>query len=552
MPGERRLNRHFSGFKVTDLADHDDVRVLPHQRTHPGGEAQVDVVLHLHLVERRLDHFDRVFDGAEVHFRRRQFFQRGVQRGGLARTGRPGDQNDAVGLAGHVLPAAQIVGTETQLVEILEQHFRVENPHDHFFAERGGQRRKAQLHFTAVRGLGLDPAVLGFALLGDVHPPEAFQATDNCHGHLRRELIDVVQHAVDAKAHRALFTPRLDVDIAGALLEGVLEQPVDDVDDVRIVGIRLLIAGAEVEQLFEVAEVTALLIGIAGAADRFGQAEELDAEALDIRRVGHHPFDRQLQYVGEIGLPAGDIRLGTGHGHRIAVDRHGENLVPLCEGVGHQRCDRGDVDLQRVNTQVRLAGLLRQPQGQAFQVEVFAWPAEVVELLAGDELQRMHLSMSRETAAGIQRLLRRVLANKPLGDQFTQHFVEFQPAVLSGKLNGHAGFLLSDSAQKDSRGPADRWATTRRSRCRTCQPAACVRASQALSAFCRLTEQTLIRLRSFSAITCARCQLRPPMTRSIDSRSSMRCTLTCSGVRNCRANRLSTRTSKSGSASARI
>jgi hypothetical protein len=38
-----------------------------------------------------------------------------------------------------------------------------------------------------------------------------------------------VQHAVDAEAHDAQLAPRLDVDVAGALLEGVLPQPVDDV-----------------------------------------------------------------------------------------------------------------------------------------------------------------------------------------------------------------------------------------------------------------------------------------------------------------------------------
>ena len=229
-----------------------------------------------------------------------------------------------------------------------------------------------------------------------------------------------MQHTVDAKTHRALFAARFDVDIAGALLEGVLEQPVDDVDDVRVVGVRLLIAGAEVEQLFEIAEVAALRVGIAGAADRFGQAEELDAEALDVHRVGHHPFDRQLQHMGQVGFPAVDIGLCAGHGHRIAIDRHGEDLVPLGEGVGHQRGDGGDVDFQRIDAQVRLAGLLRQPQGQAFQVQVFARTAEVVQLLAGDELQWMHLTLSGVATARVQRLLRRVLADKPLGDQFTQ------------------------------------------------------------------------------------------------------------------------------------
>ncbi len=75
--------------------------------------------------------------------RRRQLLQRGVQRGGLARAGRPGDQNDAVGLAGHVLPAVQVIGRKAQLIEVLEQHFRVEIRIDHFFAKRGGQGRTA-------------------------------------------------------------------------------------------------------------------------------------------------------------------------------------------------------------------------------------------------------------------------------------------------------------------------------------------------------------------------------------------------------------------------
>jgi hypothetical protein len=36
----------------------------------PAGEIEPDAVLHLHLVERRLDHLDRVLDGADVHLRR--------------------------------------------------------------------------------------------------------------------------------------------------------------------------------------------------------------------------------------------------------------------------------------------------------------------------------------------------------------------------------------------------------------------------------------------------------------------------------------------------
>jgi hypothetical protein len=61
-----------------------------------------------------------------------------------------------------------------------------------------------------------------------------------------------MQHAVDAEAHDAEFAPRLDVDVAGALLEGVLPEPVDDVDDVLVVGVELACCCAQFDQLFEV------------------------------------------------------------------------------------------------------------------------------------------------------------------------------------------------------------------------------------------------------------------------------------------------------------
>jgi hypothetical protein len=38
--GQRGLDRHLGGFQVADLADHDDVRVLPHQRAHALGETR--------------------------------------------------------------------------------------------------------------------------------------------------------------------------------------------------------------------------------------------------------------------------------------------------------------------------------------------------------------------------------------------------------------------------------------------------------------------------------------------------------------------------------
>ena len=84
MPGQRGLDSHLCGFLVADFADHDDVRVLAQQGADAAGEREVDVVLDLHLVEGRLDHFNRVFHRAQVDLAGRQLPEGGVEGAGLA------------------------------------------------------------------------------------------------------------------------------------------------------------------------------------------------------------------------------------------------------------------------------------------------------------------------------------------------------------------------------------------------------------------------------------------------------------------------------------
>jgi len=201
-----------------------------------------------------LDHFNRVFDGAEIDLRRRQFFQGGVEGGGLARTRRPGDEDDAVGLAGHVLPAAQVVDGNPSWSKSLSRTSGSKIRMTIFSPKAVGRVDKRSSTSPPSGVLVFTRPSWGLRFSATFMRPRVFQATDDGHSDLGRELIDVVQHAVDAKAHRALLAPGFDVDVAGTLLERVLEQPVDDVDDVCVVGVRLLVAGAEVEQLFEIAE----------------------------------------------------------------------------------------------------------------------------------------------------------------------------------------------------------------------------------------------------------------------------------------------------------
>ena len=80
----------------------------------------------------------------------RQLLQRRVQRGGLARAGRAGDQDDAVRPLDQLLPAlAVLVRRSRARRKLAHQHFRVEDAHHQLFAEGGRQRRQAQLDFSS-------------------------------------------------------------------------------------------------------------------------------------------------------------------------------------------------------------------------------------------------------------------------------------------------------------------------------------------------------------------------------------------------------------------
>ena len=101
------------------------------------------------------------------------------------------------------------------------------------------------------RALGLDAAVLGAAALGDVHAGEHLDARRDRAVHREGQRLDVVQDAVDAEADHRVVDARLEVDVRGALLEGVVEQVVDGGDDVLVVLGRELVVGAQLDELHQ-------------------------------------------------------------------------------------------------------------------------------------------------------------------------------------------------------------------------------------------------------------------------------------------------------------
>ena len=76
----------------------------------------------------------------------------------------------------------------------------------------------------------------GQATLGDVEVAHDLQARHDAGDHAPRDGHRLHEHAVDAEAHAHRAVLGLEVDVRGALLDGLGDDLVDELDDRRVVG----------------------------------------------------------------------------------------------------------------------------------------------------------------------------------------------------------------------------------------------------------------------------------------------------------------------------
>ena len=133
---------------------------------------------------------------------------------------------------------------EAEAAEIVEiAGGAVEQTHDDALAVESGDGGDAEVDFAA-EDLDLDAAVLRETALGDVELGHQLEARDDGGLHFARGHVLVEQDAVDAEADAEFLFERLDVDVAGALLDGGGDHGVDEANDRRFAG--------HVAQVFEI------------------------------------------------------------------------------------------------------------------------------------------------------------------------------------------------------------------------------------------------------------------------------------------------------------
>src|SRR5690625_212587 len=334
MPRQGRLNGNLGGFQIAHFANHDDVRVLADDGAQRAGKIEPDGRLGLNLVDALKLVFHRVFNRDDLALGRVEHGQRGIQRGGLSRAGRPGDQNDAVRHFQLALEVVLEVFGKTQAAKIEHDGFAVKNTHDHRFAGRGGHGGHAHDEVLAAHR-GHDASVLGQAPLGDVEPRHDLDARNDCGGRARRRGFDLLQNAVDAVAHLEAVFERFDMNVGGARFDRALQNEVDDADDRRF--------GGQVAQMLDILDIAALAFAAQVFGNlphgRFATAKVAfdgvvdfggDAHARQHLAIGGHAQGAQGELVERIGHDHLDAAVVNAHRYNVALfhvaHRNGVNL----------------------------------------------------------------------------------------------------------------------------------------------------------------------------------------------------------------------------------
>jgi hypothetical protein len=235
-----------------------------------------------------------------------------------------------------------------------------------------------------------------------------------------------VQHAVDAEPNDAGVTARLEVDVARALLEGVLPQPVDDLHDARVVRIeRRVLDLAQVDQLLEADRRCGHLAGLLGRAHVLRQGIELGRVARHVIRRRKHQLDRPPRVGLDVGHP-GHVEGFAGRNSDL-VGQHMQRQRAARLGIGerHHVGDLARVDAQRIDALERQAETGGQPARQHLGVERGAI-ARILQAGAAQAQQRVQAGARLAEALGQHvGLLRR---QQPVVAQPLQQLPHVEPA----------------------------------------------------------------------------------------------------------------------------
>ena len=334
---------------------------------------------------------DRVLDRDDVLLDLVDLLQRRVEGRRLARAGRAGDQDRAVGLVEGLLEALARRAVHAEVVERALRVVLVEDADRRPLAALGRQRGDAQVD-AALLDRDADPAVLRHPLLGDVEVAHDLHPRDDRVDHPLRHVGRLAQHAVDPEADPHLPLAGLEVDVGGALPHRLAEDAVDELDHRRVFGAD-----------FHVGDLGQLVLGLRLAlgdrlADRALQRVEAADQRLDVLLGGDR--DAAVERGGDLDVVDREHvgRVGHRDQQRLLVDEADRQRPVAARGVDRDQVGGGHVDLVGGEVDVVEAVALGDRAGELVGVDRAlleqqllgraAGGARLLDRLAGDGRRR--------------------------------------------------------------------------------------------------------------------------------------------------------------------
>ncbi len=326
VPGEGGADGDLGGFEVADFADHDHVGVLAEDVAQAHGEGQADVAADGDLVDALQFVFDRLLNGDDALGDGIDGTEKGVEGGGFAGAGRARDEENAVGLDDDLADVVFLFLGEAEFLQAQENFAAGEEAQGDAFAIDRGDGGNADVNFLPLDA-DIDATVLGEAFFGDVHAGHDLDAGDE------RRLVTLqlrrhgglMEDAVNAIADAQLVLLRLEMDVSGAVLEGLPNDLVDELDDAgflvafrdflvldqqfqRLVGAGHFVQGFSANPVVLFEGLFQFVLGGEGEGNRLAGVELDGVEHGGVERVADGDEEAAvLEFGGEDGVLEGDF-----------------------------------------------------------------------------------------------------------------------------------------------------------------------------------------------------------------------------------------------------
>ena len=229
------LHGNLRRFAVTHFTNHDDVRVLAQDGAQRIGKGQVDLRMHLDLVDAFQLVFHRVFHGDDLVLFRVNLGQGRVQGRRLTRAGRASHQQNTVRAGEQVVELGQGILGKAHGLQLQLHTGAVQHTHHDALAVHRGHGRDTQVQLAAFHA-GFDTAVLRQAALGNVQMRHQLNARAHRSRQARRHQLAGVDHTVHAVTHVQTVVKRLQMDVGRAQVGHLANNAVDQADHRRFAG----------------------------------------------------------------------------------------------------------------------------------------------------------------------------------------------------------------------------------------------------------------------------------------------------------------------------